>query len=139
MDREYIRNWKRNDYKKNPEKYRKKVREYREKNKEKMRQERLLNKEKYASYKLKGRYGITFNDKLEMIYKQNNKCAVCGDVFDGYKNAFVDHNHFTNQVRGILCKRCNFAIGNSRENILILESIIKYLKKWNMAGDNDNG
>lgn len=41
---------------------------------------------------------------------QDNKCKIC--AFDGSKKKLVvDHDHVTNLIRGLLCYRCNFAMG----------------------------
>ena len=38
--------------------------------------------------------------------------------------------HETNQVRDILCRNCNCALGLLQDDVLILESALAYLKKW---------
>jgi len=40
----------------------------------------------------------------------------------------VDHDHVTLKVRGILCNKCNFAIGQLDDKISLLENAIIYLK-----------
>ena len=39
----------------------------------------------------------------------------------------VDHNHETGKVRGLLCSRCNSAIGLMKENLKCLRNAINYL------------
>jgi len=41
----------------------------------------------------------------------------------------VDHCHDTGKVRDLLCMKCNFAIGYSKEDINILTNCINYLQK----------
>lgn len=54
-----------------------------------------------------------------LLNAQNGLCAICGPV-TGHKGASkrlaVDHNHTTNEVRGLLCGPCNQIIGLWRDN-----------------------
>jgi hypothetical protein len=77
---------------------------------------------------VKKNYGITYEEYLEMIQKQDGRCAICGDVMNP---PCVDHNHKTGVVRGMLCSHCNFALGQVRENVQILKNMIAYLERWN--------
>lgn len=56
--------------------------------------------------------------------EQNGSCAICGKA----SNALcVDHNHTTNEVRGLLCQKDNKLLGFARESIINLARSIKYL------------
>lgn len=78
---------------------------------------------------LKTNYGITEKDYQEMMIEQNYSCAICGinqsDL--GYK-LYVDHDHKTGKVRGLLCKHCNSGIGLFKDNKNILSKAIDYLR-----------
>jgi hypothetical protein len=80
------------------------------------------------------RYGID-KEKLDIMLKeQDNKCPGCGKTFDlkSKKKSdipHIDHDHETGKIRGILCHRCNLALGFVEDNKL-LENLIKYLKKY---------
>ena len=80
---------------------------------------------------LKRLYGITLNEYNQMLLNQNNQCAICNATDPGGKHGkfMVDHCHSTGKVRGLLCKRCNIALGEVRDNPYILQSMIKYLKE----------
>jgi hypothetical protein len=85
----------------------------------------------------KTRYGITLDDKERMFNLQGRKCAACGSVDVGFKPKkhkflnpwHMDHNHKTKQVRGVLCYRCNFTIGNAQESVIRLRGCADYLEK----------
>ncbi len=71
------------------------------------------------------RYGIAQSDYEAMKESQSGKCLICQEE----KKLYVDHNHITNKVRGLLCSNCNTAIGMIGENIKLAHEIIKYLEK----------
>ena len=78
---------------------------------------------------LKRNFGITLEQYDEMLENQNGVCAICGGInFDGRRLA-VDHNHKTGKIRDLLCMNCNHFIGQAKENIIVLQSAINYLKR----------
>jgi len=92
------------------------------------------NKDKKAVWKSRlKKYGIDEKIYLEMLSKQNEVCAICLRKDKSiYKNGTtrklsVDHDHNTGKVRGLLCQRCNVAIGYFEDNPYICERAFKYL------------
>jgi hypothetical protein len=107
------------------------------------REKRLVKARKYSKSlsgalsrkraKLKNKYGITIEEKNAMLENQNNKCLICGvDISGqdvrGWDNACIDHNHNTDEVRGLLCRLCNTMLGISKENPEILRNAANYLE-----------
>lgn len=88
------------------------------------------NKQKFIRYniksKLKNRYGMTMDEYDAMVTAQNNLCAICNQP-QARRNLAVDHCHQTNRVRGLLCDKCNLALGMINENLDIVEGIKRYL------------
>lgn len=76
----------------------------------------------------KNAYGITFEQKVEMIAAQDG-CAICHRALDSEKGSHVDHDHATGALREILCGRCNMALGLFGEDTAVLRSAIAYLDK----------
>lgn len=77
---------------------------------------------------LKRNYGITLQEHQQMFENQNGVCAICKNPGDGrWKKLCVDHCHTTGKVRGLLCKRCNIALGEVGDNISTLQKMIEYL------------
>ena len=74
---------------------------------------------------LERRYGITTQHYQIMLTKQNHVCALCGKK--GKKRLAVDHCHATGKVRGLLCHKCNTAIGILNEDVSLLRRAIDYL------------
>lgn len=85
--------------------------------------------------KLVRQYGITLAKYNEMFAEQNGGCAICGKREKHInwrsgrpQNLAVDHDHKTNEVRGLLCQKCNQAIGLFGDSIENLNRAIDYLK-----------
>lgn len=68
-------------------------------------------------------YGITEEDFNDMWDAQGGRCAICGSS----DPANIDHCHTTGDVRGLLCHKCNFGIGQFNDNPDLLRAAIDYL------------
>ena len=88
-------------------------------------------KRKWKNLELKRKYNITLDEFEQMKIDQYNKCMICKkeESHKQKRGLSVDHCHETNKVRGLLCHRCNCAIGMVKEDIIILNNIITYLKE----------
>ena len=75
------------------------------------------------NYHHKRRYGITAAEADEMLAAQGGVCAVCRRADPEH----VDHDHVTGKVRGMLCFNCNQALGNARDDVRVLQQLIRYL------------
>lgn len=76
------------------------------------------------------KYNLTIEEYNKLFDEQNSKCGICGRHQDELKQALaVDHNHISGNVRGLICVRCNRAIGMFEDDISLLERAIDYLKK----------
>jgi hypothetical protein len=80
-------------------------------------------------------YHISKTQYDELFIRQNGLCAICKLYIPEIHEhspvpLTVDHDHNTHQVRGLLCCRCNGALGNFRDNIDILKSAIAYLERF---------
>lgn len=88
---------------------------------------RYNNPDKSRSSSLKYAYGISIEDYNQMFVDQNGLCSICKERQEYGKNLCVDHNHKTNEIRGLLCRSCNSGLGHFKENIKNLSSAIRYL------------
>jgi hypothetical protein len=71
----------------------------------------------------------------ELVEWQGSElCAICGDPPPTGKRQHVDHDHTTDEVRGLLCGRCNGAIGRTREVSQWLHNAIAYLDREKYTG-----
>lgn len=78
----------------------------------------------------RARYGITEAEYCAMLAAQDGKCLICGATKpdDTRKYMYVDHNHRTGKIRGLLCGKCNTGIGVFHESIYRMERAIAYLR-----------
>ena len=109
---------------KEPEKYKKYVHKWKSKNPDRERERNLA------------QFGLTIEDYDAMHEAQNGLCAICKQPEtssrDGkvYRLA-VDHDHKTGKVRGLLCFKCNSAMGSFEKREIPLENVLKFLKEGN--------
>ncbi len=90
----------------------------------------VATKRRYDNANLKRNYGITVDDYDEILGQQDGLCAICGtDDPRGKGRFYVDHDHDTGKVRGLLCAMCNTGIGMLKDSPSILASAINYLNK----------
>jgi hypothetical protein len=79
-------------------------------------------------------YGMTGEDFANLVRKQHNRCAVCKSAspgHNGHKNTSwcVDHDHVTGQVRGLLCRRCNVALGLLNDDPAVVRAAARYIQQ----------
>lgn len=71
-------------------------------------------------------YGISVTEVIRL--RNIERCQSCRDPVEG-KNQHIDHCHTTGNVRGVLCRSCNVALGHVKDSTERLENLIQYLKK----------
>ena len=77
-------------------------------------------------------YKITLDRYNEIFEEQKGCCAICKKHQIEFKRRlFVDHNHDTGKVRGLLCNKCNGGIGLLGDSINTVENALTYLKIHN--------
>lgn len=95
------------------------------------------NKDKvlHATYenRLRRDFGITLAEYDAMFEAQDGLCAICQQpetcTYKGtLKRLAVDHCHTTGQVRGLLCRQCNTALGSFGDDVELLMRAINYLE-----------
>lgn len=74
------------------------------------------------------RYNLSPAEFEAMNTAQNGRCAICGgtETYE-HRTLCVDHDHATGAVRGLLCTRCNKALGGFQDSPDLLMSAVAYL------------
>ncbi len=90
--------------------------------------------------RINSKYNLTIHEFNDLWDKQNGRCSGCNSKFvipwerEKHSNHFgrdyccVDHDHMTNEVRGLLCGKCNIILGKCDDDPGILQSLIAYLE-----------
>ena len=100
--------------------------------KQAIRTKRYYNTEKGRARQIERNYGLSMKEYKILLEVQNNVCAICrGLPTENLKYLSVDHNHTTGKVRGLLCQRCNRALGFVKEDVEIVSRLLEYIKKHN--------
>jgi hypothetical protein len=74
------------------------------------------------------KYAISETEFYDLLINQDYACAICGKGKWRGAPAKVDHNHTTGKVRGLLCNRCNLALGLIRDSPETGRAMVKYLE-----------
>ena len=92
-------------------------------------------------YDIKKRFGLTLEEydliSLRFWTEQNGCCAICGFEATSYGKAtakdkntlHLDHCHKTGKIRGLLCMKCNSALGYFGDSSDTLYKAYIYLNK----------
>jgi hypothetical protein len=96
--------------------------EWRKKNPERNRQIKMPSH-------LKARYGITLEEYDSIMANASGTCDICGlETNRTKKGSQLDHCHRTGKIRGVLCAKCNTALGLFDDNRETLRRAIDYLE-----------
>lgn len=73
---------------------------------------KLVGKERTADLRLRREYQITFAEREKVFNYQGRVCAMCKQrPITGRSQFSVDHRHSDGLLRGLLCWKCNRALG----------------------------
>lgn len=94
-------------------------------------QKRAYTTEKNRRSKLKSIYGVSPDDYDQLLAEQYGGCAICGSRVGNKRtlSLHVDHDHATGVVRGLLCGRCNTALGMLDDNPTKVRRLLDYLEQ----------
>ena len=82
------------------------------------------------------RYNITVEDYNTILIKQGGVCAICflpetmkHSLSKLLQRLTIDHDHTTGIVRGLLCNKCNVALGQYEKFKALAPMFEAYLQK----------
>ena len=78
---------------------------------------------------LKNLYNLSLEDYERLVEKQRGLCAICYRQNKNGNRLFVDHDHQTGRIRGLLCLKCNTAIGLLDDNVEFIANTLTYLQE----------
>lgn len=85
-------------------------------------------------YYVRYRYKVTPEEYDRLFKEQGGRCAICKRMAENTngkgKRLHVDHCHDSKRIRALLCSSCNAVIGYARDDPKVLESAIRYLRRW---------
>lgn len=96
--------------------------------------QKVYNRENRAKITERNRivkYGLRPGEYDQMLKHQQGRCAICKKK----RKLYVDHCHTSKKPRGLLCTRCNSAIGYFEEDVILLAAAIRYIKKYQHLKD----
>lgn len=110
----------------NIEKSRSNSAKWKAENPEKRRAIQARYRKRHPDRSLKERYGLTQAQYDEIHCRQEGLCKLCQKRSSG--KLHVDHCHKTGKIRGLLCFRCNTALGVYEK--LLAEPMISAVKTY---------
>ncbi len=84
------------------------------------------------------KYGISLEQRNEILAEQGGVCATCGTSDPGPHDWSMDHDHSccpgaglscSRCLRGVLCSSCNLILGQVKDDPIILQRMIDYLER----------
>ncbi len=78
----------------------------------------------YRKSRAKRVYGITL-EQYEECMASSDCCEICGTK----ENLCYDHCHDSMDFRGVLCRKCNVALGHLGDSLESIMKVVKYLSK----------
>lgn len=118
-------------YQENIEAMRKKGREYGRAHPEKRRAWKEANHVHSRDYHNRRKYGIEPEQYSAVLDRQHGKCAICARTFGEARatKPHVDHCHAMGTFRGLLCLKCNTALGLLDDEPSRLRAAADYLDR----------
>ncbi len=106
-----------------------KIAAYREATRDRKKELNLKNRHKRTAYIRFINTGVTQEQYDEAYLKQAGLCAICSSECSSGKKLAADHCHTTGIFRGLLCRQCNLGIGNLKDDAVLVEKALNYLKE----------
>lgn len=100
---------------------------------------RKENPEKIRDTKLRQAYGVGSDYFDAKLKEQGGVCAVCRrnvkSIWRGKETHMaLDHDHTTKEPRGVLCIKCNRALGLLEDNHQSIINLADYIRKYKKVG-----
>lgn len=105
---------------------------------------RLENKDEFATQQREYKYKMSGEQYQKLLEEQDYVCAICGKANANGQDLYVDHDHSCCSgskscgkcIRGLLCHKCNSALGLFDDSIESLNKAVEYRKKYSRKENN---
>lgn len=131
-DKEYMKEWRKNHpgydenwRKDHPKSCKKSKKRWKKNNPEKV---KMSNQKHNKNQKFR-QHNLTYEDWLRLWEDQDERCLICGKSFIEPSEACIDHDHETDEIRGLLCRKCNAGLGLFNDDHKIIMKAMEYLLK----------
>lgn len=102
---------------------------------------------KQKNQNLQQKYGITIDQYEWMLAKNAGLCWICNRPEERKRHQkarylealYVDHDHQTGMIRGLLCRKCNTGVGYFQDDAARMLAAIAYLDQWNVSNADRGG
>lgn len=77
-------------------------------------------------------YNMTFEDYDNLLIQQNYCCGItgCSNKHSDEDQLYIDHDHSTGAVRGLLCSQCNLGLGGLADTEERILAALVYLRSY---------
>lgn len=96
--------------------------QWRKRNKRKHSEQNLKHQ---LRWKLKNIYNATIEDYEYIVNRSGGLCEICKKE----TKLYIDHDHITGKLRGMICNSCNLGLGKLGDSVKALELALEYLKR----------
>jgi hypothetical protein len=118
-------------YQQNPEREIARVRAWQQANPHRVKAWAAKNRDKrlkkLREIHLRNKFGLTPDEYERILEAQGGVCGLCESPPSPGISLHVDHDHGTGEIRGLLCVRCNNALGLFREDADLLKRAARYV------------
>ncbi len=88
------------------------------------------NKRDWHERVIKSKHKMSKEEYQRLYTDANSSCQICGTPeIELQKKLCIDHSHITEEVRGLLCHKCNTAIGMFFDDPNLIEKAALYLRQ----------
>jgi len=82
------------------------------------------------------KYGMTLAEMQALVGAHDDNCDLCGKPDTTHRKRTwtrqltMDHDHATKRFRGLLCSKCNIAIGSAGDDPDLLRKMADYVERF---------